>query len=69
MPQEKRPNVYLHPAANDALGKLQQALPGQGVAPQARRQDIASALVLYTGPEQAAGMLAAFYRDHLADAQ
>jgi hypothetical protein len=62
MSETKQPNVDLHPAAHGQLKDLQTALLSEGVAPQARLQDIASALILYTPPQQAAGMLAAFSR-------
>lgn len=62
MTQPKRPNVYLDPAAYEALNNLQAAMPGEGVPKQARLQDIASGVILYTSPQQAAGMLAAFLR-------
>jgi hypothetical protein len=65
MAQEKWPTVGLHPDANEALKALIPALQGEGVLARVRRDDIASALALYTSPQQAAGMLAAFAR-HLA---
>jgi hypothetical protein len=64
----KQPNVDIHPSAHEKLKELQKLLMAEGVAPQARLQDIASALIMYTPPEQAAGMLAAFSR-HLAASQ
>lgn len=57
-----RPNVYLHPKAHEALEALQQALPAQGLPRQSRRQDIVSAMLLYSTPQQVAGMLTAFLR-------
>jgi hypothetical protein len=57
-----KPNVYLHPDADRALEKLQQELPKEGLPRRTRRQDIVSAMLLYTSREQAAGMLAAFLR-------
>ena len=66
MASPKQPNVDLHTDAYEALKRLQSALQAEGVPVQARLQDIVSALVLYTPPQQAAGMLAAFSR-HLAN--
>jgi hypothetical protein len=65
MSPAKQPTVDVHLDANEALAALQKALPGQGIPPPIRRQDIVSALILYTTPEQAAGMLAAFTRKYL----
>jgi hypothetical protein len=65
----KQPNIDLHPAAHARLKALQKDLMAEGAAPQVRLQDIASALVMYTPPQQAAGMLAAFSRHLAADAQ
>jgi len=64
-----RPNVYLHPRAEEALVRLQDELPREGMPRQARRQDIVSAIILYTSRQQAAGMLSAFLRTHEADRQ
>ena len=61
----KQRNVDLHPDAHEKLKELQELLPAEGVSPQIRLQDIVSALVMYTPPQQAAGMVAAFSR-HLA---
>lgn len=61
----KQRNVDLHPDAHENLKELQELLPAEGVSPQIRLQDIASALVMFTPPQQAAGMVAAFSR-HLA---
>jgi hypothetical protein len=63
----KEPNVDLHPVAHDRLKTLQNELMSEGVAPNTRLQDIASALILYTPPQQAAGMLAAFSRRVASD--
>lgn len=57
-----RPNVYLHPEADATLVRLQNELPLEGLSPQTRRQDIVSALILYTSRQQAAGMISAFLR-------
>jgi hypothetical protein len=61
----KQRTVDLDPDAHEKLKELQELLPAEGVSPQIRLQDIASALVLFTPPQQAAGMVAAFSR-HLA---
>ena len=61
----KQRNVDLDPDAHEKLKELQELLLAEGVAPQTRLQDIASALVMFTPPQQAAGMVAAFSR-HLA---
>jgi hypothetical protein len=60
-------NIDLHVAAHSRLKELQNELLAEGVAPQARLQDIASALILFTPPQQAAGMLAAFSRQVSAE--
>jgi hypothetical protein len=59
-------NINLHPDAHEQLVALKSALPEEGVVPNVRLEDIASALILYTPPQQAAGMLAAFSR-HIGD--
>ena len=64
----KQQNVDLDPDAHEKLKELQELLPAEGFSPQIRLQDIASALVLFTPPQQAAGMVAAFSR-HLAERQ
>jgi len=66
MTQQKWQTVTLHPDANEALKALIPALQREGVLTRVRRDDIASALALYTPPQQAAGMLAAFAR-HLSE--
>jgi hypothetical protein len=63
----KQPNTDLHPAAHQKLKELQEALLHEGVTQGARLQDIASALILYTPPQQASGMLAAFSRQVARD--
>jgi hypothetical protein len=55
-------NINLHSEAHQQLTELQKQLPSEGVVPNTRLEDIASALILYTPPQQAAGMLAAFSR-------
>ena len=62
MAQSKQPNIDLHPDAHGRLKELQTALMSEGTPPNARLQDIASALIFYTPPQQAAGMLSAFSR-------
>lgn len=62
MASDKTPQAKLHPAVNEALANLQAALPSQGLPTEVTLKDIASALVLYTPPQQAAGMLAAYWR-------
>jgi hypothetical protein len=65
MAKPKWPTVRVHPDANDALKQLIQAVQSEGVVSRVTRDDIASALALYTSRQQAAGMLAAFSR-HIA---
>lgn len=62
MAPPKQPNVKLDPVADEALGKLQSALQSEGHASPTRLQ-IVSALLCWTTPPQAAGMLARFLRD------
>ena len=66
MAPRKAKNLNFDPEAYEALKTLQAALQREGIRIQARLQDIASALALYTSPQQAAGMLTAFSR-RLAD--
>lgn len=68
MAKTKQPNVKLHPVADAALERLQSALQREGQAKPTRIQ-IVSALLCWTTPPQAAGMLARFLRDtHGTDA-
>lgn len=59
---KSKPNVYLHEKANERLENLQNELPKEGIPRRVRRQDVVSAMLLYTSREQVAGMLAAFLR-------
>jgi len=46
----------------DALKRLVAALPAQGIHEGISHATVLSALAMYTSPEQAAGMLAAYIR-------
>ena len=61
MPSDARP-AKLHPAAHEALQRLQSALAHQGIPVETHAQTVLSALVMYTTPEQALGMVLAFAR-------
>lgn len=62
MAKAKAKNLDFDEDAYEALKTLQTALQSQGLPVQTRLQDIASALAMYTGPEQATGMVLAFLR-------
>lgn len=69
MPRPKDPDApaqaVIHPSVRGAIEHLQQGLKTEGVAGTVSLSDLASALVMYTPPQQAAGMLAAYTR-HIA---
>jgi hypothetical protein len=48
--------------AHERLGHLQDALVSQDLPPYLKDVDILSALVLFTTPEQAAGMVRGYWR-------
>lgn len=52
----------LSPVAHQALLDLQKGLHRAGLPEDVKLEDILSALVLYTTPPQAAGMLAEYWR-------
>ncbi len=65
MAKVKYKAAKLHPAASDALDRLLKRLPTVGFSPETTRQDLLSALVLYTSDPQAAGMLGEYLREYL----
>jgi len=48
--------------AIEAVKRLRNAMPSQGLPSETTQTDILSALAMYTTPEQAAGMLSAYWR-------
>jgi hypothetical protein len=63
---DRPPQAHLDPAMRGAIERLQEGLTSEGLPPKVDLKDICSALILYTSPEQAAGMLAAYWR-HVAN--
>jgi predicted Zn-dependent protease len=64
MAKAKSTTVALHPDADDALERLQDAVHRQEHQPRPTRLQVASALLCGTSPAQAAGMLRRFLEDH-----
>lgn len=62
MPPPKRTSIKIDLVSRDHLDTLKSALNQQGLPENVDQADILSALVLFTTPEQLAGMLAAYWR-------
>jgi hypothetical protein len=56
------PQAHLDPAMRGPIERLQQGLNAEGLPPEIALKDICSALIMYTAPQQAVGMLAAYWR-------
>jgi hypothetical protein len=62
MAQRATKQAKLDVAAHERLGELQSSLTGQSLPGYVDRTDILSALVMFTTPEQLAGMVAGYWR-------
>jgi hypothetical protein len=60
--QRETKAIKIDVVSRDHLDTLKSALNGQGLPENVDQADIVSALVLFTTPEQLAGMLAAYWR-------